>query len=139
MNKDGEWVGTPIQVERCVNDLILVDNALSESMLNPRLLKKTGNTQEDDEKKQDEDEQNDRSGYDDRVEDEEKNDENNAVRDTTNEMNETIKVNIDTSNADDKVDGNTNVRRSSRPRKQRMEINEEEIGDCDDKNDPDYK
>ena len=35
LNKDGEWIGTPIQVDRCVNDLILVDNALNESMLNP--------------------------------------------------------------------------------------------------------
>ena len=32
-----------------------------------------------------------------------------------------------------------NVRRSTRPRKQRININHEEIGDCDDKNDPDYK
>ena len=39
LNKDGEWIGTPIQVDRCVNDLILVDNALNESMLNPKLLK----------------------------------------------------------------------------------------------------
>ena len=73
------------------------------------------------------------------MEDEEKNDENNAIRGTTNEMDEIVKVNRDTSNVDDKVDDNTNVRRSSRPRKQRMEINEEEIGDCDDENDPDYK
>ena len=40
LNKDGEWIGTPIQVDRCVHDLILVDNALNESMLNPKLLKK---------------------------------------------------------------------------------------------------
>ena len=73
------------------------------------------------------------------MEDEEKNDENNAIRGTTNEMDEIVKVNRDTSNVDDKVDDNTNVRRSSRPRKQRMEINEEEIGECDDKHDPDYK
>ena len=41
MNKDGEGIGTPIQVERCVNDLILVDRALNDLMLNPRLLKET--------------------------------------------------------------------------------------------------
>ena len=40
LNKDGEWIGTPVQVDRCINDLILVDNALNESMLNPKLLKK---------------------------------------------------------------------------------------------------
>ena len=32
-----------------------------------------------------------------------------------------------------------NVRRSSRQRKQRIEINPDEIGDCNDNNDPDYK
>ena len=36
------------------------------------------------------------------------------------------------------ADGKTNVRKSSRARKQRMIIKDEEIGDCDDKNDPDY-
>ena len=39
VNKDGEWIGTPIRVERSINDLVIVDNALSDSMLNPRLLK----------------------------------------------------------------------------------------------------
>ena len=51
LNKDGEWIGTPIQVDRCVNDLILVDNALNESMLNPKLLKKAGNSQEEEKMK----------------------------------------------------------------------------------------
>ena len=36
VNKDGEWIGTPIRVERSVNDLVLVDNALSDSMLGSR-------------------------------------------------------------------------------------------------------
>ena len=35
--KKGEWIGTPITVERSVNDLVLVDDALDESMLNPEL------------------------------------------------------------------------------------------------------
>ena len=55
LNKDGEWIGTPVQVDRCINDLILVDNALNESMLNPRLLGKTDNSQKkrkDDENKE---------------------------------------------------------------------------------------
>ena len=39
VNKDGEWIGTPIRVERSVNDLVMVDNALCDSMLNPRMLK----------------------------------------------------------------------------------------------------
>ena len=33
MNKDGDWIGTPVTVERSINDLVLVDNALNDSML----------------------------------------------------------------------------------------------------------
>ena len=36
LNKKGEWVGNPVTVERCVSDVILVDNALNESMLSPK-------------------------------------------------------------------------------------------------------
>ena len=36
--KDGTWIGTPITVERSINDIIPVDNALNESMLNPGIL-----------------------------------------------------------------------------------------------------
>ena len=32
-NKDGEWVGKPVEDDRSINDLILVDNALNESMI----------------------------------------------------------------------------------------------------------
>ena len=39
LNKKGDWIGTPVTVERSVNDLILVDDALNESMLNPELQK----------------------------------------------------------------------------------------------------
>ena len=30
MNKKGKWIGTPVTVERCVKDLILVDEALED-------------------------------------------------------------------------------------------------------------
>ena len=35
INKKGNWIGNPITVERCVTDVVLVDNALNESMLSP--------------------------------------------------------------------------------------------------------
>ena len=38
-NKDGKWIGTPVRVDRSVNDLIIVDDALSDSMLNPNIQK----------------------------------------------------------------------------------------------------
>ena len=50
VNKDGEWIGTPIQVERSINDLVLVDNALSDSMLNPRILEVRSNDKNEQEK-----------------------------------------------------------------------------------------
>ena len=94
--------------------------------------------QKNDEKKQDKDEQDDKSGYDERTGDEEKDEERNARHDENHEIHEIVEVNNDTGEAGNMADENTNVRRSSRPRKQRMEIDDEEIGDCDDKNDPDY-
>ena len=39
LNKNGDWIGTPVTVDRSVNDLVLVDNALSDSMLGPRVKK----------------------------------------------------------------------------------------------------
>ena len=42
--KDGTWIGTPITVERSINDIIPVDKALNESMLNPNILRKNMNT-----------------------------------------------------------------------------------------------
>ena len=141
LNKDGEWIGTPIQVDRCVNDLILVDNALNESMLNPKLLKKAGDSQEEekDEKKLDENEKNGGTRYDDTTTNETRNDENDTVEETTNEITEPIEIKNDENNTVDEAKDIPNVRRSSRHHKQRMDINQEEIGDCDDKNDPDYK
>ena len=38
-----------------------------------------------------------------------------------------------------KVNDIPHLRRSARPRKQRIDINPEEIGDGNDENDPDYK
>ena len=56
-NKNGKWVGTLITVERSVKDLILVDDALDESMLNPRIEENKIDTEEktqNDEVKEDE-------------------------------------------------------------------------------------
>ena len=127
VNKDGEWIGTPIQVERSINDLVLVDNALSDSMLNPRISKVKDNNR-------------DEQGKEVKVDDDkklgkgEKENENDTENHEMQEVNET----------NDDMDGNevTNeeikVRKFSRIRKQRMMINNDEIGDCDDKKDPDY-
>ena len=59
--------------------------------------------------------------------------------DTPTILNKLVEVSNDENIANDEVDGSTNVIRSSRPRKQRVDINVEDIGDCDDKDDPDFK
>ena len=41
-------------------------------------------------------------------------------------------------NVNEMANEEINVRKSSRIRKQRMTINNDEIGDCDDEKDPDY-
>merc|ERR1711978_223718 len=38
--KDGNWIGIPKIVERSINDVIPIDNAVNDSMLNPSILKK---------------------------------------------------------------------------------------------------
>ena len=47
VNKDGEWIGTPIRVERSINDLVIVDNALNDSMLSPKIGKENQENKKD--------------------------------------------------------------------------------------------
>ena len=44
--KDGTWIGTPITVDRSINDIIPVDKALNESMLSPNIIGKNNNIPE---------------------------------------------------------------------------------------------
>ena len=45
--KDGNWTGIPTVVERSINDVIPIDNALNESMLSPSILEKEITIDED--------------------------------------------------------------------------------------------
>ena len=49
--KDGSWIGIPKIVERSINDVKPIDNAVNESMLNPSILEKviTDEINDDDE------------------------------------------------------------------------------------------
>ena len=100
-------------------------------MLNPRVLKERNN----DESKQDKE---DESYYDEKLGGDQKDEESNAENDGNHEMHELAEINNDTGEANNMADEETNVRKSSRVRKQRMIINDDEIGDCDDEKDPDY-
>ena len=131
LNKDGEWIGTPVKVDRCINNLIMVDDALNESMLNPSILEKA-NTK----LTSDENDGNDGARDDKNDEVDDNNEIDDARNDGTNEFNE---LRNDESDEIDQTDNVQSVRRSSRKHKQRIELNPDEIGDCDNENDPDYK
>ena len=64
-----------------------------------------------------------------------RNEEDDTVEEAKNEITEPSETR---NNAVEEVMDNHNVRRSLRDRKQRIDINQEDIGKCDDKNDPDY-
>ena len=53
--------------------------------------------------------------------------------DSTNKVDDS-----ENTNANEITNGEANARKSSRKRKQRMTIKNDEIGDCDDEKDPDY-
>ena len=130
--------GTPVRVDRSINDLILVDDALNESMLNTSIQKEdvteiyTNKPEEIIEINQNIDEK-----------DETRNDEirnnineNDEIRNDVNECDETGGIRQDLS---DETGGiRQDLRRSKRDRKQRVNISPDEIGECDDEKDEDY-
>ena len=136
LNKKGEWVGNPITVERCVSDVILVDNALSESMLSPKLKAQNNEDSSDNQENMEI-----RGEIADRIKDENITGEEKVVTDdvqdekvaTDDIQDEKVKTE---SKKDEQV---TNVIKSQRIQKQRMVIDPDQIGDCDDKQDLDYK
>ena len=125
INKDGEWIGTPVRVERSVNDLVIVDNALNDSMLNPKTAKEKNQENEKHNRK-------DASNHGKKIEDacESRERKNNP------EIHGEVKISDHVEEANES-EGNS-VRKSSRIQKKRMVITEDEMGDCDDENDPDY-
>ena len=123
-NRNGKWIGTPITIERSVNDLILVDDALNESMLNPKV-------------KEHEIENDNNETKNDEVEEDEKqsaeavdNNEGN-IESLEDELTDEIENN-GTSNKAMQI-----VRRSNRNRNQRYNIHPDEIGENDDEKDED--
>ena len=144
--KDGNWTGIPTIVERSINDIIPIDNAINESMLSPSILEKeiAYDTNETDEKvliqddgKTNEDDEiilGDISG-----------DEKTIGNMLGNE--EGIEINTVEGKKDydgkeitkEKEESNKQTRRSERIRKQRVEVHPDDIGDNDDENDKNYK
>ena len=152
MNKNGDWVGTPVKVDRSVNDLVLADNALSDSILGSRVTTKKDELHEKEKVTNDDEMSEDNIANDDKVlEITEPDNSNDKNDDSTNasennddikeaEMEEDPEPEIVIAGDDDiEKESGTEVRKSARKRVQRMIIEADDIGDCDTKNDPDYR
>ena len=109
-----------------MNDLVIVDNALNDSMLNSKIGRESNQENEKHDRK-------DVSDHGNKNEDACKNGE----RSNDPEMQEEIRTNDHVEEATENE--GINVRRSTRTKKMRMVITEDEIGDGDDIDDPDYK
>ena len=154
--KDGTWIGTPITVERSINDIIPVDKALNESMLNPGILANKVNnysSKSDGVASNDEtdgvatnDETNGVASIDEtnsinvvEVEDKNIECENTTINDEKGKNKDTNMNDSGISTIQEVEDGDKNVRRSERIRKQRYEIHPDDIGNNDDEKDENYK
>ena len=135
--KDGTWIGTPISVERSINDVIPIDNALNESMLNPSILENEGNNpnnenyDETDETAIDKGDEIANNNEDENVDI--KTNGNNEKEDSTDEHSKGNETTQEIRN------DNKQVRKSERIRKQRYEIHPDDIGNNDDEKDKNYK
>ena len=158
LNKKGDWIGTPVTVDRSINDLVLVDNALSDSMLGPRVKEDKAQTQDDnddnddghdeaeheimniDNKMDDDAEDNDSSDDPGNKDGEIKEDGSRKEKDTggIDETRKDVQEGNEKENNAKKGSGNE-VRRSERKKIQRITIEADDIGDCDTDNDPDYE
>ena len=154
--KDGTWIGTPMTVERSINDIIPVDKALNESMLNPSILaNKMNNYSSKSDSVASNDETNGVASNDEtdgvasidetnsinevEVEDKNMRCENITINDEKGRKKDTDVNDSGISTIQKVEDGDKNVRRSERIRKQRYEIHPDDIGNNDDEKDENYK
>ena len=101
---------------------MIVDNALNDSMLSPQIKKKINQVNKRHARE-------DLSDLD--------NKEKDVTENNDSEMQEEIRTNDPVEDITENEE--VNVRKSTRIKKNRMVITEDEIGDCDDENEPDYK
>ena len=136
-------MGIPMIVERSINDVIPIDNAVNESMLNPSILEKeiTNEIDEVDEKVlvQEEDETNE---DDEIIPDDVSGDDKTILGNGDGTKVENVEKEKDDSGngiLKEKDESNKQTRRSERIKKQRVEIHPDDIGEDDNVNDKDYK
>ena len=139
-------MGIPMIVERSINDVIPIDNAVNESMLSPSILEKeiADETDEADEKVlvQDDDKTNeDDEIIPDDVSGDEETIENMLGNDEGTKM-KTVEGKKDYGEKEitkEKDESNKQTRRSERIKKQRVEIHPDDIGENDNMNDKNYR
>ena len=136
-------MGIPMIVERSINDVIPIDNAVNESMLNPSILEKeiANETDEIDEKVlvQEEDKTNE---DDEIIPDDVSGDDKTMLGNDEGTKMETVEGEKDDGGNEiskEKDESNKQTRRSERIKKQRVEIHPDDIGEDDNLNDKDYK
>ena len=129
-NKEGIWIGTPVIVERSINDVIPIDKAMKESVMNlsKTKLEYIDEVQEDD-----------------RIIDEGTTEENTEEITGSENLNHSDNHESKGDNdSTDKMDNDENidripVRRSERIKKRLIDISPEDIGENDNAKDKDYK
>ena len=136
--KDGSWIGIPKIVERSINDVIPIDNAVNESMLNPSILEKVVTNEIDDSDEGVLVTENGEAKVGDEADD---GDEIEMIQEGSNEItmnNDEVEVENE-KNDNSETEGHKQIRRSERIKKRRVEINPDDIGEDDNENDEDYK
>ena len=134
-NKEGIWIGTQKIVERSINDVIPIDKAINESLMNLGLseteVEATDGVHESEENITQEGKLNGETGELPENEDE------NLNQNDTNEP----KEDNDSGDKNDNYEANDRipVRKSERIRKRLIDLNPEDIGDNDNVKDKDYK
>ena len=124
-NKEGIWIGTPKVVERSINDVIPIDKAINESLMNLNLSK----TEEDDT-----DEVHEVDGN--IINEETKEENTEEITGNENLNHNDIHESKEDDDSNDKNDNHESidqipVRRSERIRKRLKDISPEDIGDND--------
>ena len=128
-NKEGNWIGTPMMVERSINDVIPIGKAIDESLLN------LGSNEieievEDVECENIVHEEN----INDKIEEITGSDKQIQNDDSTSE-----EYDLNDKNDNHKENNHTPVRKSERLRKRLVDIDPEDIGENDNEKDKDYK
>ena len=136
--KDGSWIGIPKIVERSINDVIPIDNAVNDSMLNPSILEKviTDEINDDDEGVLDTENDEAKVGN-----EENDGDESEMSQKGSNKIilnNDEIEVENGKNDNNETLD-HKQIRRSERIKKRIIDINPDDIGENDNENDEDYK